>query len=144
MKNFLKNKSCIGCIAWHGILYFSKSPPTNFQSLAIIKNQIFIWKIIFLHFRPRTAQRPVGPSGLSARPPSPAPPPPVGHARALSPSQPAQPWRNCQKPPLLRVCAARRLRLLPLSPPRGPHLSASSSPPCRPTPAKISPAPRRN
>jgi hypothetical protein len=24
MKNFQKNKSCIGCIAWHGILYFSK------------------------------------------------------------------------------------------------------------------------
>jgi hypothetical protein len=24
MKNFEKNKSCIGCIAWHGILYFSK------------------------------------------------------------------------------------------------------------------------
>jgi hypothetical protein len=51
-----------------------KSPPTNFQSLAIFKNQIFIRKRIFLHFRPRTAQRPVGPSGLSARQPSPAPP----------------------------------------------------------------------
>jgi hypothetical protein len=24
MKNLSKNKSCIGCIAWHGILYFSK------------------------------------------------------------------------------------------------------------------------
>jgi hypothetical protein len=24
MKNIQKNKSCIGCIAWHGILYFSK------------------------------------------------------------------------------------------------------------------------
>jgi hypothetical protein len=24
MKTFQKNKSCIGCIAWHGILYFSK------------------------------------------------------------------------------------------------------------------------
>jgi hypothetical protein len=23
-KNFQKNKSCIGCIAWHVILYFSK------------------------------------------------------------------------------------------------------------------------
>jgi hypothetical protein len=51
-----------------------KSPSTNFQSLAIIKNQFFIRKRIFLHFRPRTAQRPVGLSGLSARPPSPAPP----------------------------------------------------------------------
>jgi hypothetical protein len=24
MKTFKKNKSCIACIAWHGILYFSK------------------------------------------------------------------------------------------------------------------------
>jgi hypothetical protein len=50
-----------------------KSPPTKFQSLAIIRNQIFIRKRIFLHFRPKTAQRPVGPSGLSARPPPGAP-----------------------------------------------------------------------
>jgi hypothetical protein len=88
-----------------------KSPSTNFQSLAIIKNQFFIQKRIFLHFQPRTAQRPVGPSGLSARPLSPAPPPPTGRARALGPSRPAWPWCNCQKPPLLRVCAARRLCL---------------------------------
>jgi hypothetical protein len=106
-----------------------KSPPTNFQSLAIIKNQNFIQKTIFLHFRPRMAQRPVGPSGLSAQPPSPAPPPPAGRAHALGPSRPAWPWRNCEKPPLLRVCVAQRLRLLPLSPPCGPHLSASLSPP---------------
>jgi hypothetical protein len=107
-----------------------KSPPTKFQSLAIIKNQIFIRKRIFLHFRLRTAQRPVDPSGLSAQPPTPRRPPL---------SRPARPWRNCQKPPLIRVCAARRLRLLPLSPPRRPHLSASSSPPRRPTPAEIPP-----
>jgi hypothetical protein len=64
-----------------------KSPPTNFQSLAIIKNQIFIRKRIFLHFRPRTAPRPVGPSGLLARPPSPAPPllPRAAHARSAHP-----------------------------------------------------------
>jgi hypothetical protein len=89
-----------------------KSPSTNFQSFAIIKNQFFIRKRIFLHFRPRTAQRPVGLSGLSARPLSPVPPPPLaGRARALGPSRPARPWRNCQKLPLLRVCAARRLLL---------------------------------
>jgi hypothetical protein len=64
MKNLPKNKSCIGCIAWHGILYFflkslrsleefrknphvkipPKSPSTNFQSLAIIKNHILFGK----------------------------------------------------------------------------------------------------
>jgi hypothetical protein len=64
-----------------------KSPSTNFQSLAIIKNQFFIQKRIFLHFRPRTAQRPVGPSGLSARPLSPAPPllPWAMHGRSAHP-----------------------------------------------------------
>jgi hypothetical protein len=119
-----------------------KSPPTKFQSLAIIKNQIFIQKRIFLHFRPKMAQRPVGPSGLLAQPPPRCPPPPAGCARALGPSRPAWPWRNCQKPPLLRVCATRRLRLLPLSPPHGPHLLASSSPPRRPTLAEIPPCRR--
>jgi hypothetical protein len=84
-----------------------KSPSTNFQSLAIIKNQFFIRKRIFLQFRP---------SGQSARPASqsghsPRRPPPAGRARALGSSRPARIWRNCQKPPLLRVCAARRLRL---------------------------------
>jgi hypothetical protein len=88
-----------------------KSPSTNFQSRAIIKNQFFIQKINFFHFRPRTAQQPVGSSGLSARPLSPVPPPPAGRARTLGPSRPARPWRNCQKLSLLRVCAARRLRL---------------------------------
>jgi hypothetical protein len=115
-----------------------KSPPTNFHSLAIIKNQNFIRKRIFLHFRPKTDQRPVGPSGLSARPP------PWRHllpqaSRALGPSRPARPWFKCQKSPLLRVCAARRLHLLPRSTPHGPHLSASSSHPRRPTPTEIPP-----
>jgi hypothetical protein len=63
-----------------------KSPSTNFQSLDIIKNQFFIRKRIFLHFRPRTAQRPVGPSGLSARPLSPAPPlPQAAHVSSAHP-----------------------------------------------------------
>jgi hypothetical protein len=64
-----------------------KSASTNFQSLAIIKNQFFIRKRIFLHFRPRTAQRPVGPSGLLARPLSPVPPllPRAAHACSAHP-----------------------------------------------------------
>jgi hypothetical protein len=63
-----------------------KSPSTKFQSLAIIKNQIFIRKRIFLHFRPKTAQRPVGPSDLSARPPPGTPLlPQAVHARSAHP-----------------------------------------------------------
>jgi hypothetical protein len=63
-----------------------KFPPTKFQSLAIIKNQIFIQKIIFLHFRPKTAQQPVDPSGLSAQPPTRAPLlPQATHARSAHP-----------------------------------------------------------
>jgi hypothetical protein len=57
MKNLSKNKSCIGGIAWHGILYFFKS----FRSLEEFKkNPIFNSKISFLHFRPG---RPCGPLG---------------------------------------------------------------------------------
>jgi hypothetical protein len=60
MKNISKNKSFIGCIAWHGILHFStileeprknphvKIPPkslcANFQSLGKLKNPNFIQK----------------------------------------------------------------------------------------------------
>jgi hypothetical protein len=46
----------------------SKSPPTNFQSLGIFKNQIFIRKRIFPSLSPQSAQWPVGPSGLLAQP----------------------------------------------------------------------------
>jgi hypothetical protein len=116
-----------------------KSPSTIFQSLAIIKNQILIGKEFFLHIRPN---RPNGQPAHPASQPSQPHWPPfslAGHARALGPSRSARPWRICQKPSLLRVCATRRRRLLPLSPPRGPRLSASSSTPCRPTPVGISP-----
>jgi hypothetical protein len=88
-----------------------KSPSTNFQSLAIIKNQFLFEKEFFFTFGPER------PSGQSAHPASQpghspwCPPPPVGRARVLDPSRPTRPWRYCQKPPLLRVCAARRLRL---------------------------------
>jgi hypothetical protein len=77
-------------------------------------------------------------------PPGPASPmlarcAPQATARVLSPSRPTRPWRNCQKPSLLRVCAARRRRLLPLSPPSGPHLSDSPHSPRQPTPVGNSP-----
>jgi hypothetical protein len=42
-----------------------KIPLTNFQSLGIFKNQIVIQKRIFSSL---SAQRPAGPSGLSAQP----------------------------------------------------------------------------
>jgi hypothetical protein len=57
----------------------------------------------------------------------------------LGPSRPTRPWCNYQKSSLLRVCAARRRRLLPLSPPTGPHLSDSPPSLRRPTPVRNSP-----
>jgi hypothetical protein len=82
MKNLSKNKSCIGCIALHGMTYYiflkslrsleefrknlhvkipPKSPSTNFHSLGKFKNPIFNSKILFPCFRPG---RPCGPLGL--------------------------------------------------------------------------------
>jgi hypothetical protein len=53
-----------------------KSPSTNFQSFAIIKNQIFIRKRIFPSLLAHSAQQPTGLFGLSAhtatRPPFPS------------------------------------------------------------------------
>jgi hypothetical protein len=70
-----------------------KSPTTNFQSLGIFKNPIFIRKRIFLQLSAQSAQRPAGPSGLSTHLAKPAiffllphqnrahkPPPPAGPA----------------------------------------------------------------
>jgi hypothetical protein len=112
----------------HHVKIPPKSPPTNFQSLGKFKNRIFIQKEFFLRIRPtRPSLARASPLRTVGR-----------RVRALDPSHPARLWRICQKPSLLRVCAARRRRLLPLSPPRGPHLSASSSPPRRPTPVGIS------
>jgi hypothetical protein len=92
--------------------------PTNFQSLCILKNPIFIRKEFFLRIWPtRPSLARAGPLRTAGR-----------RARALGPSRPAWPWRNCQKPSLLRVCAAQRRRLLPLSPPSGPHPSDSPLP----------------
>jgi hypothetical protein len=108
-----KNKSCIGCIAWHGILYFlkslrsleefrknphvkipPKSPSTNFQSLAIIKNQIFIRKRIFLHFRPI---RPSGQPAYSASRPTPPP-------DLCSVARPSWPAQGSRLPPCDHGC----------------------------------------
>jgi hypothetical protein len=100
-----------------------QSPSTNFQNLGKFKNPICIRKEFFLRIRPtRPSLARAGPHRTA------------GHReRVLGPFRPVRPWRICQKPPLLRVCVARRRRLLSLSPPRGPRLSASSSPLRRPT-----------
>jgi hypothetical protein len=113
-----------------------KSPSTNFQSLGKFKNPIFIWKrIFFFAFGPigSAASRPARP--LSPASHWPFPFPPAGRARVLGPSRPARHWRIGQNTPPLHVCAARRRRLLPLSPPSGPHLSVPSPTSRRPTPA---------
>jgi hypothetical protein len=64
-----------------------KSSCANFQSLGIFKNQILFRNHFFLRFRPNR--------------PSPDQP------------RPEQPWRICQKAPLLRVCAVRQRCFLP-------------------------------
>jgi hypothetical protein len=135
-------------MAWH-IIFFLKSlrsleefrknphvkiPPkstsTNFQSFGKFKNPIFIQKEFFLRIWPtRPSLARAGPLHTAGR----------RHACA----QPILAYAALayyQKPSLLRVCAARRRRLLPLSPPRGPRLSASSSPPRRLT--RSTPPPR--
>jgi hypothetical protein len=119
-----------------------KSPSTNFQSLGKFKNPIFIRKEFFLRIQPtRPAHSPglglpAGPSHPT--PPRPKPPSPLG----LSTARPARAFgvfyiRHFP----LRFTPSRASRFLPLSPPRGPHLSVSPSPPRRPTPVGIFPAP---
>jgi hypothetical protein len=77
-----KNKSCIGCIAWHGMTYYiflkplrsleefrknhhvkipPKSPCANFQSFGKFRNPIFNSEILFPYFWP---SRPCGPLDL--------------------------------------------------------------------------------
>jgi hypothetical protein len=81
MKNLSKNKSCIGCIALHGMAYYiflkslrsleefrknphvkilAKSPCANFQSLGEFKIQILIQKSFFFSFGPATLTGPLG------------------------------------------------------------------------------------
>jgi hypothetical protein len=79
-----------------------KSPPTNFQSPGIFKNQIVIRKRIFFSLLAQSAQRPAGPSGLSAQPwpifflfnrSFPSPPLPIGPRPLGRPSPPSWPSR---------------------------------------------------
>jgi hypothetical protein len=82
-----------------------KSPPTNFQSLGIFKNQIFIRKRIFLHFWPNR------PSG------QPTQPRPTCFPTGCSPSPH---WASASRPAQLAVSAqltARRWRPARLPPP---------------------------
>jgi hypothetical protein len=88
------------------------------KALVNSKNPIFIRKEFFLRIRPtRPSLARADPLRTAGR-----------HARALGPSRPTRPWRNCQKLSLLRVCTAQRRHLPPLSPPTGPHLSDSPLP----------------
>jgi hypothetical protein len=133
------------CVAWH-IIFFIKSlrsleefrknphvkippkcPATISQSPAVIKNQILFGKEFFFAFGPigPAASRPTWPLS-PASPPAPSPFL-LQATRTLGSSRPARHWRICQKTSLFQVCAARRRRLLPLSPPSGPHPSAPSS-----------------
>jgi hypothetical protein len=101
------------------------------------KIQFLIQKSFFFTF---------GPADPAARLPS-QPSRPTSHAvprRSKTPGRPIQPApftssREIRFP--FQITPSRASRLLPLSLPRGPHLSASSSPPRRPTPVGIFPAP---
>jgi hypothetical protein len=122
-----------------------KSPSTNFQSLDEFKNPIFIQKDFFLRIQPTRPswpthspglELPVGPSRPT--PPRPELPSPLG----LSAARPAHAFGVFYRRRFsLRFTPSRAGRFLPLSPPHGPRLSVLSSPPCRPTPVRIFPAP---
>jgi hypothetical protein len=116
-----------------------KSPCANFQNLGKFKNPIFNSEFLFFAFGPAdlAAHSAFGPAGphwpLFSRRPK-----PTGRPKPLE-----QPWRNCQKAPLLRVCTVRQRRLLSL-------VTAMWSPPISSTPFlvlvdpnPISTAPRR-
>jgi hypothetical protein len=122
-----------------------KSPATNFQSLGKFKNPIFIRKEFFLRIQPTRPSRPTHSHGLGlpagpSRPthPRPKPPSPLG----LSAARPARAFGVFYKRRFpLWFMPSRAGRFLPLSPPRGPRLLVSSSPPRRLTPVRIFPVP---
>jgi hypothetical protein len=101
-----------------------KSPPTNFQSLVYSKIQF-----LFENNSPQISARPAQP--LPHRPATPA-----GHRARARPIRPEQPWRICQKTPLLRVCAVQQQRFLS-------HVTAMWGPPVSsiPLPAPADPNP---
>jgi hypothetical protein len=120
-------------------------PPTNFQSLGKFKNIIFIRKEFFHRIQPTRPSWPAHSPGLGLpagpsrpTPPRPKPPSPLG----LSAARPARAFGVFYRRRFpLRFTPSRAGRFLPLSPPRGPRLSVSSSLPRRPTPVGIFPAP---
>jgi hypothetical protein len=63
-----------------------KIPPTNFQSLGILKNSIFIQKRIFLQLLAQSAQRPASPPSPTSR--LVPPPAPEQSAQATTAGQP--------------------------------------------------------
>jgi hypothetical protein len=122
-----------------------KSPSTNFPSLGKFKILIFIRKEFFPPNSAHSAQpaRPFPGLGLPAgprhpTPPRPKPPNPLGLSAAWPTHAFGVFYRRCFP---LRFMPSRAGRFLPLSPPRWPRLSVSLSPPRRPTPVEISPAP---
>jgi hypothetical protein len=113
----------------------------NFQSLDNFKNPIFNSKIFLLHFRPGYPYRPTRPSAQLALL---VPLLPQAEANFAGPSRSAHArrWRICKNTFSSLIHAFRSRCLLSIHPlTHGPHLSVSSSPPRRPTPA-VSP-PRR-
>jgi hypothetical protein len=127
-----------------------KSPPTNFHGLGIFKNQIVIHKRIFSSLSAQSAQRPAGPSGLSAQPrplfSSTSHSPSPHWASASWPAQPvARRWRPTRLPPPPRGNASPRTSFAPLRArlTGGPHLSSpcSGSARARPRRHSISPPP---
>jgi hypothetical protein len=78
-----------------------KSPSTNFQSLAIIKNHFFIRKRIFFTFGPAAAHS----SFFVPAAPPPLPTGPRPHGR---PSRPARRWHPAESSPPPQVDASSR------------------------------------
>jgi hypothetical protein len=123
----------------------TKSPSTNFQSLGKFKNPIFIRKEFFLRIQPTRPSWPAHSPGLGLpvgpsrpTPPRPKPPSPLG----LSAARPARAFGVFYRRRFpLRFTPSRAGRFLALSPPHGPYLLVSLSPPSRPTPVGIFLAP---
>jgi hypothetical protein len=107
-----------------------------FKALINSKIQFLFGKEFFLRFRPN---RPSGqPTRLASQPSQPSALPLFSRRpHALGPSRPTRQWRIGQNTSPFHVCAARRRRLLPLSPPSGPHMSVPSPTSRRPTPATL-------
>jgi hypothetical protein len=116
-----------------------KSPCANFQSLGKFKNPIFNSKNSFSPFLARPTLRPTRLSAQSA--------PLLSQAEAnfAGPSHSAHVhcWHICRNTFSSLIHAFRSRRLLSIHPlTHGAHLSVSSSPPRRPTPAVTSPCRR--